>query len=72
MAVCKTVQGLVHNYGGLLGMCLPFLITLLPVILTPRVATRWMLGMVEAGLAPGIFYYLSWYIPLPFWSSRTL
>ncbi|KAI0820751.1 MFS general substrate transporter [Trametes gibbosa] len=39
----KTVQGLVHNYGGLLGM-------------------RWMLGMFEAGLFPGVNYYLScWY-----------
>ncbi|EKM50636.1 uncharacterized protein PHACADRAFT_264011 [Phanerochaete carnosa HHB-10118-sp] len=38
-----TVQGLVHNYGGLLGM-------------------RWMLGMFEAGLYPGVNYYLScWY-----------
>ncbi|CAE6484541.1 unnamed protein product [Rhizoctonia solani] len=38
-----TVQGLVHNYGGLLGM-------------------RWMLGMFEAGLFPGVNYYLScWY-----------
>ncbi|TFY69332.1 hypothetical protein EVG20_g3195 [Dentipellis fragilis] len=39
----QTVQGLVHNYGGLLGM-------------------RWMLGMMEAGLFPGVNYYLScWY-----------
>ncbi|KAL9713602.1 hypothetical protein Ac2012v2_003213 [Leucoagaricus gongylophorus] len=39
----KTVQGLVHNYGGLLGM-------------------RWMLGVFEAGLFPGVNYYLScWY-----------
>ncbi|KAG8763222.1 hypothetical protein FRC11_005333 [Ceratobasidium sp. 423] len=46
MAVCThviTVQGLVHNYGGLLGM-------------------RWMLGTFEAGLFPGVNYYLScWY-----------
>ncbi|KAF7430959.1 hypothetical protein PC9H_006674 [Pleurotus ostreatus] len=42
-AVGKTVQGLVHNYGGLLGM-------------------RWMLGVFEAGLFPGVNYYLScWY-----------
>ncbi|KAI0305841.1 MFS general substrate transporter [Multifurca ochricompacta] len=41
--VMMTVQGLVHNYGGLLGM-------------------RWMLGMMEAGLFPGVTYYLScWY-----------
>ncbi|KII85929.1 hypothetical protein PLICRDRAFT_301846 [Plicaturopsis crispa FD-325 SS-3] len=41
--VMMTVQGLVHNYGGLLGM-------------------RWMLGMFEAGLFPGVNYYLScWY-----------
>ncbi|ETW78660.1 major facilitator superfamily [Heterobasidion irregulare TC 32-1] len=39
----QTVQGLVHNYGGLLGM-------------------RWMLGTMEAGLFPGVNYYLScWY-----------
>lgn len=41
--VMMTVQGLVHNYGGLVGM-------------------RWMLGMFEAGLFPGVNYYLScWY-----------
>lgn len=39
----QTVQGLVHNYGGLLGM-------------------RWMLGVFEAGLFPGVNYYLSWYV----------
>ncbi|CCM02520.1 uncharacterized protein FIBRA_04622 [Fibroporia radiculosa] len=39
----KTIQGLVHNYGGLLG-------------------ARWMLGTFEAGLYPGVNYYLScWY-----------
>ncbi|CAE6446307.1 unnamed protein product [Rhizoctonia solani] len=43
MLLWGTVQGLVHNYGGLLGM-------------------RWMLGMFEAGLFPGVNYYLScWY-----------
>lgn len=41
--VMMTVQGLVHNYGGLLGM-------------------RWMLGTFEAGLFPGVNFYLScWY-----------
>ncbi|KAI0730769.1 MFS general substrate transporter [Earliella scabrosa] len=41
--VMMTVQGLVHNYGGLLTM-------------------RWFLGMFEAGLFPGVNYYLScWY-----------
>ncbi|KAJ3550419.1 hypothetical protein NM688_g5080 [Phlebia brevispora] len=41
--IMMTVQGLVHNYGGLLGM-------------------RWMLGLFEAGLFPGVNYYLScWY-----------
>ncbi|KAF8916076.1 MFS general substrate transporter [Mucidula mucida] len=41
--IMMTVQGLVHNYGGLVGM-------------------RWMLGMFEAGLFPGVNYYLScWY-----------
>jgi len=41
--VMMTVQGLVHNYGGLVGM-------------------RWMLGVFEAGLFPGVNYYLScWY-----------
>ncbi|KAI0043574.1 MFS general substrate transporter [Auriscalpium vulgare] len=41
--VMMTVQGLVHNYGGLLGM-------------------RWMLGTMEAGLFPGVNYYLSWQV----------
>ncbi|KAI9440614.1 MFS general substrate transporter [Lactarius indigo] len=41
--IMMTVQGLVHNYGGLLAM-------------------RSMLGMMEAGLFPGVTYYLScWY-----------
>ncbi|KAK0214782.1 MFS general substrate transporter [Armillaria fumosa] len=41
--IMMTVQGLVHNYGGLLGM-------------------RWMLGMFEACLYPGVTFYLScWY-----------
>ncbi|KAK0438096.1 MFS general substrate transporter [Armillaria borealis] len=41
--IMMTVQGLVHNYGGLLGM-------------------RWMLGMFEACLYPGVNFYLScWY-----------
>ncbi|KAF9073198.1 major facilitator superfamily domain-containing protein [Rhodocollybia butyracea] len=41
--IMMTVQGLVHNFGGLMGM-------------------RWMLGMFEAGLYPGVTYYLScWY-----------
>jgi MFS family permease len=41
--IMMTVQGLVHNYGGLLAM-------------------RWMLGTMEAGLFPGVTYYLScWY-----------
>lgn len=37
----QTVQGLVHNYGGLLAM-------------------RWLLGTFEAGLFPGVNFYLSW------------
>ncbi|KAF8632919.1 hypothetical protein AX15_001640 [Amanita polypyramis BW_CC] len=41
--VMMTLQGVVHNYGGLLGM-------------------RWLLGLFEAGLFPGVNYYLScWY-----------
>ncbi|KAJ8079565.1 hypothetical protein PM082_011152 [Marasmius tenuissimus] len=41
--VMMTVQGLVHNYGGLVTM-------------------RWFLGTFEAGLFPGVNYYLScWY-----------
>ncbi|KAJ4474998.1 MFS general substrate transporter [Lentinula aciculospora] len=41
--IMMTVQGLVHNFGGLMGM-------------------RWMLGLFEAGLFPGVNYYLScWY-----------
>ncbi|KAH7921228.1 MFS general substrate transporter [Leucogyrophana mollusca] len=39
--IMMTVQGLVHNFGGLMGM-------------------RWMLGTFEAGLYPGVNYYLSW------------
>lgn len=37
----QTVQGLVHDYGGLLAM-------------------RWLLGTFEAGLFPGVNFYLSW------------
>jgi len=41
--IMMTVQGLVHNFGGLMGM-------------------RWMLGTFEAGLFPGVNFYLScWY-----------
>ncbi|EJT99766.1 MFS general substrate transporter [Dacryopinax primogenitus] len=41
--IMMTVQGLVHDYGGLLTM-------------------RWFLGLFEAGLFPGVNYYLScWY-----------
>lgn len=41
--VMMTIQGLVHNFGGLFAM-------------------RWMLGTFEAGLFPGVNYYLScWY-----------
>ncbi|OAX39610.1 MFS general substrate transporter [Rhizopogon vinicolor AM-OR11-026] len=41
--VMMTVQGLVHDFNGLMGM-------------------RWMLGVFEAGLFPGVNYYLScWY-----------
>ncbi|KAJ7576968.1 MFS general substrate transporter [Mycena floridula] len=41
--VMMTVQGLVHNFGGLVGM-------------------RFMLGTFEAGLFPGVNFYLScWY-----------
>jgi sugar phosphate permease len=39
--IMMTVQGLVHDYGGLLTM-------------------RWFLGLFEAGLFPGVNYYLSW------------
>lgn len=31
------------------------------IILTPRLAMCWMLGATEAGLFPGVTYYLSWY-----------
>jgi MFS family permease len=41
--IMMAVQGLVHNFGGLMGM-------------------RWMLGLFEAGLFPGVNYYLSWYV----------
>ncbi|KAF5373271.1 hypothetical protein D9615_007392 [Tricholomella constricta] len=41
--VVMTLQGVVHNFGGLMGL-------------------RWMLGVFEAGLFPGVNYYLScWY-----------
>ncbi|KAI6041325.1 major facilitator superfamily domain-containing protein [Pisolithus marmoratus] len=41
--IMMTVQGLVHNFSGLMAM-------------------RWLLGMFEAGLYPGVTYYLScWY-----------
>jgi len=41
--IMMMLQGLVHNYGGLLG-------------------ARWLLGMFEAGLFPGVTFYLScWY-----------
>ncbi|PFH50245.1 hypothetical protein AMATHDRAFT_4153 [Amanita thiersii Skay4041] len=41
--IMMTLQGVVHNFGGLMGM-------------------RWMLGTFEAGLFPGVNYYLScWY-----------
>ncbi|KAG6831616.1 hypothetical protein H0H87_004678 [Tephrocybe sp. NHM501043] len=41
--IMMTLQGVVHNFGGLMGM-------------------RWMLGLFEAGLFPGVNYYLScWY-----------
>jgi len=41
--IAMTVQGLVHNFGGLVG-------------------TRFLLGVFEAGLFPGVAYYLScWY-----------
>ncbi|KAG6918952.1 hypothetical protein DXG01_010191, partial [Tephrocybe rancida] len=41
--IMMTIQGLVVNFGGLMGM-------------------RWMLGLFEAGLFPGVNYYLScWY-----------
>lgn len=41
--IMMTVQGLVHNFSGLMAM-------------------RWLLGMFEAGLYPGVNYYLScWY-----------
>ncbi|KIM44467.1 hypothetical protein M413DRAFT_353864 [Hebeloma cylindrosporum] len=41
--IMMTLQGLVHNFSGLMGM-------------------RWLLGTFEAGLFPGVNYYLScWY-----------
>jgi hypothetical protein len=71
-AVFKTVQGLVHNYGGLLSKR-PSLMSISLIILTPRSAMRWMLGMMEAGFFPGVAYYLSWYthILLPFLSDHS-
>ncbi|KAJ7224133.1 major facilitator superfamily domain-containing protein [Mycena pura] len=52
--VMMTVQGLVHNFGGLVGM-------------------RWMLGTFEAGLFPGVNYYLScWYKRSEFGATATV
>lgn len=77
----QTVQGLVHNYGGLLGLFNPFpkaCNSQETVSLHSRIRSntnlsnsfqwlfatgmRWMLGMFEAGLFPGVNYYLSWYV----------
>ena len=33
-------------------------------ILNP-IGTRWLLGLFEGGLFPGVAYYLSWYVMLP-------
>ncbi|KAK0489229.1 MFS general substrate transporter [Armillaria novae-zelandiae] len=49
LKVYQTVQGLVHNYGSLLGNY-------------HLSVYGWLLGTFEAGLFPGISYYLScWY-----------
>ena len=56
----QTLQGLVQNYEQLLGKIhrirrVTFM-TLLPGV-------NWLLGMAEAGLFPGVSYYLSWCVP---------
>ncbi|KAJ7061515.1 MFS general substrate transporter [Mycena amicta] len=48
--LCMTLQGVAHDFGSLTGKHLS------------AAAIRWMLGTFEAGLFPGIAYYLScWY-----------
>jgi hypothetical protein len=50
----QTVQGLVHNYGGLLGMSICLVLTFqTPTEITCWPGMRWMLGTFEAGLFPG-------------------
>ena len=70
---------MVHNYGGLLGMsCHPehlptqiFYIRL--TFSSPHLGMRWLLGMFEAGLFPGVNYYLSWWVFIhPFWAPRAM
>lgn len=58
----QTVQGLVHNYGGLLGDNQSYVLRYLPLHThaLSYVGMRWMLGVFEAGLFPGVNYYLSW------------
>ena len=54
----QTTQGLVKNYGQLLGESpRTFVIT----FVTRPPGVRWLLGVFEAGLFPGGNYYLSWY-----------
>ena len=59
----KVIQGLVSNFGGLLGMCrfwLPLECEL--IIITSSPVIRIMLGVFEAGFVPGASYYISWYV----------
>jgi hypothetical protein len=58
--IVMTLHGVIHDYGGLLSSCyhsqaiLPTLNDMVPT------AVRFFLGLFEAGLYPGIVFYLSW------------
>lgn len=54
-----TCMGLVHNYAGLMTAVSQFSLLYEEVTDIPQ---RWWLGVAEAGLFPGVNYYLScWY-----------
>ena len=54
----QTAQGLVRNYGQLLGEI--HRTPCVPPRDTPPPGMRWLLGVFEAGLFPGVSYLLSW------------
>ena len=65
----QTVQGLVGNYGQLLGKKLSCPSCVALVTLPPGV--RWLLGVFEAGLFPGVNYYLSWCVSMAYHASNS-